>query len=175
MGVEEEGPPRAPDLKPFHLPQAAQEGRHAHRVVARRRGKLLAVAQLHGCDAEAVELVKLVDSPQCKILLDCKAMIAEATPIPELIREHGEWMVHFHANDPNLRGPGMGEVRFEPVFEALGEIDYRGWVSVEGDPDGGQTRNEVPSGEDPSAPSKPGFSLGGLLDSLLEKLGGWLK
>jgi sugar phosphate isomerase/epimerase len=25
----------------------------------------------------------------------------------------------------------MGELDFEPIFEALGEIDYRGWVSVE--------------------------------------------
>jgi sugar phosphate isomerase/epimerase len=81
--------------------------------------------------AEAVELVKLVDSPQCKILLDCKAMIAEATPIPELIREHGEWMVHFHANDPNRRGPGMGKLDFVPIFEALKAIEYRGWISVE--------------------------------------------
>jgi sugar phosphate isomerase/epimerase len=81
--------------------------------------------------AEGVELAKLVDSPQCKILLDCKAMIAETTPIPDLIRKHAEWMVHFHANDPNLRGPGMGDLDFVPIFEALRDVKYKGWVSVE--------------------------------------------
>jgi hypothetical protein len=34
--------------------------------------------------ADAVELAEMVDSPHCKIMLDCKAMIHEADPIPEL-------------------------------------------------------------------------------------------
>lgn len=81
--------------------------------------------------ADAVELAEMVDSPHCKLLLDCKAMIAESTPIPELIRKYGSWMVHFHANDPNLRGPGMGKLDFGPIFQALRDVRFRGWVSVE--------------------------------------------
>jgi sugar phosphate isomerase/epimerase len=80
---------------------------------------------------EAVRLAEMVGSPQVRLHLDVKAMSSEAIPIAEVIRRNRAMLVHFHANDPNLRGPGFGEVDFLPILEALGEIDYRGWVSVE--------------------------------------------
>jgi sugar phosphate isomerase/epimerase len=84
------------------------------------------------CDAaDAVELSKMVDSPNCKMMLDCKAMVHEKLSMPELIHECKDSMVHFHANDPNLRGPGMGDLDFVPLFKALHEIDFKGWISVE--------------------------------------------
>jgi sugar phosphate isomerase/epimerase len=81
--------------------------------------------------AEGVDLCEMVGSPQCRLHLDVKAMSSESTPIPELIRKHRSLLHHFHANDPNRQGPGFGEVDFLPIFAALGEIDYQGWVSVE--------------------------------------------
>jgi len=81
--------------------------------------------------ADAVQLIEQIAHPNCRLILDCKAMSGEPTPIPELIRRHRQLLAHFHANDPNLQGPGFGELDFVPIFAALGEVDYRGWVSVE--------------------------------------------
>ena len=81
--------------------------------------------------AEAVELIDRAGSPQIQLHLDCKAMATESTPIAELIRQNRRWLAHFHANDPNRQGPGFGSLDFVPIFEALKEVRYDGWVSVE--------------------------------------------
>jgi sugar phosphate isomerase/epimerase len=81
--------------------------------------------------AAGVDLIERVGSPNCRLHLDCKAMSSETTPIPDLIRQFARYMVHFHANDPNRQGPGFGELDFAPIFAALRDVNYEGWVSVE--------------------------------------------
>jgi sugar phosphate isomerase/epimerase len=81
--------------------------------------------------AEGLEILDRVHHRNFVLHLDVKAMSTEATPAPDLIRRHKAHLGHFHANDPNRRGPGFGETDFVPIFRALKEANYAGWVSVE--------------------------------------------
>ncbi len=80
---------------------------------------------------EAVELIRRLANPHFVLHLDVKAMATEEATAPELIRKHAAGLGHFHANDPNLRGPGFGKTDFVPIFQALKEVGYAGWTSVE--------------------------------------------
>ncbi len=81
--------------------------------------------------AEAVEILDRLAHPNFLLHLDVKAMSAEDTPIPDLIRRYAGRTGHFHANDANRRGPGFGQIDFVPILRALRDSGYAGWVSVE--------------------------------------------
>jgi sugar phosphate isomerase/epimerase len=81
--------------------------------------------------AEGLQLIERIDHPSFELHLDVRAMSSEKMPVTELIRKYIGRTGHFHANDPNLRGPGFGKVDFVPIFKALKESNYKGWVSVE--------------------------------------------
>jgi sugar phosphate isomerase/epimerase len=80
---------------------------------------------------DARELARQIESPQIGLHLDVKAMSSESVSMERLIHEHADWLVHFHANDPNRQGPGMGDVAVAPYLDALRSSRYQGWVSVE--------------------------------------------
>ncbi len=81
--------------------------------------------------AEAWEIASATGSAAVKIILDVKAMSTEGRPVPDIIAAHASHAGHVHANDPNRRGPGFGDVDFRPIFRALADAGYDRYVSVE--------------------------------------------
>jgi len=81
--------------------------------------------------ADAVQFTRALPSKSFRIILDVKAMVSESKPIEQIIRESAGEFAHFHANDPNLKGPGFGNLDFRPIATTLREVNYSGYVSVE--------------------------------------------
>jgi len=82
--------------------------------------------------AEGMRMVREINHPNLKIHLDVKAMCSEGKPVADIIRSvRAEDIGHFHVNDPNLYGPGMGNVDYGPIAEAINDIGWDKWLSVE--------------------------------------------
>ncbi len=106
---------------------------------AARQGVLIALEPLTAREtnflvtaSETARLIREVGSPAVRLHLDVKAMVGgEQKPPEAVVMEFRELLAHFHANDANLRGPGFGSTDFVPIAQALREIGYSGYVSVE--------------------------------------------
>lgn len=82
--------------------------------------------------SQATRLIEKVGHPRFGLHMDVKAQSGETgTTVPDLIRRYAPTAKHFHAQDVNLRGPGMGNVDYAPIMKALVESGYDRWVSVE--------------------------------------------
>jgi D-psicose/D-tagatose/L-ribulose 3-epimerase len=84
--------------------------------------------------AEAAELVRSIDHPNLRTMIDCSAAgLTETCSVPSLI---DRWLptgliAHIQVNDPNRRGPGQGEMKFAPILAALKRHNYAGTIAVE--------------------------------------------
>ena len=84
--------------------------------------------------AEAAEIVRAIDRPSLRTMIDCSAAgLSESVSVPDLI---ATWMptgliAHLQVNDPNRRAPGQGDMRFAPIFAALKRHGYDRTVAVE--------------------------------------------
>ncbi|MGI6401144.1 MAG: sugar phosphate isomerase/epimerase family protein [Thermoguttaceae bacterium] len=84
---------------------------------------------------ETLAFIEELGDPETVTLhLDCRAMFGgEYQDIPEVIKRVGREhkTVSFHANDPNLQGPGFGQLDFKPIMRALADVKFEGWIGVE--------------------------------------------
>ena len=136
------GSPKQRSLLPGVSPDQAAD--HAVEVLSRSlpiaaaRNVTLAIEPLTPSDTDfitsadqAIALIDRVGHPNFKLNLDVRAMSFESSPIPDVIRSARGHIAHVQVNDPNNLGPGMGDVHYEPIIEALRDVNYDGWLSVE--------------------------------------------
>ena len=82
--------------------------------------------------AQANDLIRRLDHDHLKLHLDVKAQSSDpGGSVAELFAKYSPEAGHVHVQDPNLRGPGMGELDFEPIIGSLIASGYSKWVSVE--------------------------------------------
>lgn len=80
---------------------------------------------------EAMKMCREINLPNVGVTLDTYSGLQTESDLPEAIRETGELLFHYHCNDLNRRAPGLGDVDFRPIMQALVDINYQHYVSIE--------------------------------------------
>jgi sugar phosphate isomerase/epimerase len=81
--------------------------------------------------AEAVEIVRQIDSPGVRTMFDVHNAVDEAEPHAALVDRYFDYIRHVHVNEIDGRHCGAADYDFAPVLETLARRGYRGWVSLE--------------------------------------------
>lgn len=83
------------------------------------------------CLGEAVTIVKSIGSRAVQTMFDTHNAVAEKDIHADLIRRYSQYIQHVHINENDGREPGTGDYDFASLLNALAEIGYPGWVSLE--------------------------------------------
>lgn len=108
-------------------------------LYAEGAGVLICIEPLsskYGCDFintadEGAHLVKLVNYPSFKLLLDTGSMLLNGESPEDMIVKYSEIIAHMHINDPNLLPPSEKLVDHSNIAEKLKNISYQGWLTIE--------------------------------------------
>ncbi len=137
------GKPSIPDLSPVFTPHELEHKLivSALRELAPRAedlGVLIMLEPLHRYIAKflrtvdhAVQICEEVGSPNVRIMIDIFQSYQEEVRVPDSIRRAGSKVRHIHLSDNNRRLPGFGSTDFRAVFEALRDIGFSDYMSLE--------------------------------------------
>jgi sugar phosphate isomerase/epimerase len=81
--------------------------------------------------AEAVDLVRQIDSPGVRTMFDVHNAVDELEAHAALIDRYFDYIRHVHVNEIDGRHCGAAGYDFAPVLDMLGRRGYRGWISLE--------------------------------------------
>ena len=81
--------------------------------------------------AEAVAVVKEINSPAVRTMFDSHNAEDETEPHGELIEKYFSLIRHVHVNEMDGGHPGTGDYDFVSIFRSLIRMKYDRWVSLE--------------------------------------------
>lgn len=113
-----------------HLRKVAEYASGAGVILAEEVVNRFEIYHLNVLD-QAVRLVDQVGHPNCRIHLDTfHAHIEEKDPAAAILRA-GKRIAHVHVSENDRGVPGTGSVAWDPTFDALRDVGYDGWLTVE--------------------------------------------
>lgn len=86
---------------------------------------------LTSCSDELLRFVDEVNHPNCKIMFDTFHANIEEKNIGDAIRKLGNRISFIQLSESDRSTPGKGNVDWTGVFEAIKDIGYDGWLSIE--------------------------------------------
>lgn len=80
---------------------------------------------------QSLAMVKEIDLPSVGCMGDTYHMNIEETDIADAFRLVGKRLYYVHIADSNRAAPGRGHIDFKSIVQALKDIDYEGYISME--------------------------------------------
>ena len=132
-------------LPPFEAPRTKDEDRRVLLEAleelgehADREGVLVLLEPLNRYEDhmlnrldQGIELCKAVEHDSVKVMGDLFHMNIEEDHPAESIRRTGGYLAHVHLADSNRAHPGVGHTDFAPIFRALHDIGFDGYLAME--------------------------------------------
>jgi len=126
-----------PDQRKRELDRCARNLKQVARY-AEDKGITLALEPLNRFETsfinltdQAIELLRMIDSPRVKIMMDTFHANIEEKSLGLAIETAGPLMVHVHANENDRGAPGSGHVSWSEIAAALKKIRFDGAVVIE--------------------------------------------
>jgi D-psicose/D-tagatose/L-ribulose 3-epimerase len=80
---------------------------------------------------DSARFAREVGHDHCRLMYDTFHANIEEKDIPQAIRSGGDLIRHVHISENDRSTPGSGNIRWTENFDALNEIGYDGWLTVE--------------------------------------------
>lgn len=80
---------------------------------------------------QGLELVGMIDQDNVGLCLDTFHLNIEEKSVHDSIKQSSKHLFYFQACENDRGAPGSGHIRWGAVKEALDDLNYRGWISLE--------------------------------------------